>query len=363
MKDCKVRTEGPKLGFFDRYLTLWIFLAMAAGVGLGTAFPSLSAALDSMSVGTTNVPIAAGLILMMYSPLAKVRYGRMPAVFADKKLLGLSLALNWIIGPVLMFVLALVFLRDLPEYMNGIIMIGLARCIAMVLVWNELAGGSNDYAAGLVAVNALFQVVLYGPLAWLFLSIAVPMFGAESTAVSISLWEIAQSVLVYLGIPLTAGAVTRGLFVYSHGERYFERQVIPKISKITPAALLFTIVIMFSLKGDMIAQLPFDVVRIAIPLVAYFAIMFFVSAWMARQLGADYDRMASIAFTATGNNFELTIAVAAATFGIASGEAFAAVVGPLIEVPALILLVNTALALKRRWYGAGDERSAIAGGS
>lgn len=352
------RVEVPKLGFFDRFLTLWIFLAMAFGVGLGMVFPGLSSALDSMSVGTTNIPIAIGLILMMYSPLAKVRYGKMPAVFSDNKLLSLSLALNWIIGPVLMFALALIFLRDFPEYMNGIIMIGLARCIAMVLVWNELAGGSNDYAAGLVAVNALFQVVLYGPLAWLFLAVAAPIFGIEGAAVSISVWEIAQSVLIYLGIPLAAGALTRALFVRLRGEEYYERRVIPRISKITPAALLFTIVVMFSLKGDVIAQLPLDVMRIAVPLAIYFAAMFFASAWMAHRLGADYGRMASISFTATGNNFELTIAVAAATFGIASGEAFAAVVGPLIEVPALILLVNAALMLRRRWYGSRDAQPA-----
>lgn len=355
MRDRRKRAEMSGLSFFDRFLTLWIFLAMAVGVGLGMAVPGLSSVLDSMSVGTTNIPIAAGLILMMYSPLAKVKYGKMPIVFADKRLLGLSLVLNWIVGPVLMFTLALIFLHDSPEYMNGIIMIGLARCIAMVLVWNDLAGGSNDYAAGLVAVNALFQVILYGPLAWLFLSIAAPVFGAEATAVSISMWEIAQSVVVYLGIPLVAGAMTRRLFVRSRGEDYYEQRVIPKISKITPAALLFTIVVMFSLKGDTIAQLPVDVVRIAAPLVIYFALMFFASTWMAHRLGADYGRMASIAFTATGNNFELTIAVAATTFGIASGEAFAAVVGPLIEVPALILLVNAALMLKRRWYGSREQ--------
>lgn len=344
------RRASSGLGLWDRLLTLWILLAMAVGVGLGTLFPGFSETLDSLSVGTTNIPIAIGLILMMYSPLAKVDYAKMPEVLGNKRLLALSLALNWVVCPALMFVLAMVFLNDLPAYMNGIIMIGLARCIAMVLVWNELAGGSNDYAAGLVAANALFQVLLYGPMAWLFLSVLAPAFGAQGAAVDVSAWQIAQSVLIYLGIPLVAGAVTRAAVVRRNGVEHFEGRVVPKISKITPAALLFTIVVMFSLKGDMIAQLPLDVVRVAVPLVVYFVITFFASAWMAHRLGADYPRMASVAFTATGNNFELTIAVAAATFGIASGEAFAAVIGPLIEVPALILLVNAALVLKRRWY-------------
>ncbi len=345
-----MQSSASKLGIWDRFLTLWIFIAMAAGIGLGVAAPGATAALDTLSVGTTNIPIAIGLILMLYSPLAKVNYAKMPTVFANKKLLGLSLALNWILCPLLMFALALIFLHNLPAYMNGIIMIGLARCIAMVLVWNELAGGSNDYAAGLVAVNALFQVLLYGPMAWLFLQVLEPVFGAAGASVNVSAAQVAQSVLVYLGIPLAAGAITRFACVHARGEAWFNSVVAPKISKITPAALLFTIVVMFSMKGDMIAELPLDVVRIAIPLVVYFCITFFASAWMAHKLGADYPRMASIAFTATGNNFELTIAVAAATFGIASGEAFAAVVGPLIEVPSLILLVNAALALKRRWY-------------
>lgn len=344
---------ASKLSIWDRYLTLWIFLAMAAGIGIGAIFPGFSSTLGQLSVGSTNIPIAIGLILMMYSPLAKVRYSQMPKVFENKRLLALSLLLNWVVGPLLMFALAMIFLRDRPEYMAGIIMIGLARCIAMVLVWNELAGGSNDYAAGLVAVNAIFQVLLYGVMAWLFLSVLAPAFGAQAIAIDISMADIAGSVLFYLGVPLVAGALTHGLVVHSHGEAYFNEHVAPKISKITPIALLFTIVVMFSMKGGMIAQLPLDVIRIAVPLILYFVIMFFGSAWLAHKLGADYPRMASIAFTATGNNFELTIAVATATFGIASGQAFAAVVGPLIEVPSLILLVNASLALKSKWY-AGD---------
>lgn len=346
--------RGPAasgLGLWDRMLTLWILLAMAAGVGIGAAFPSFSDALGTLSVGSTNVPIAVGLVLMMYSPLAKVRYGEMPKVFADKRLLGLSLLLNWVFCPLFMLALAVLLLRDMPEYMAGIVMIGLARCIAMVLVWNDLAGGSAEYAAGLVAVNALFQVLFYGPMVWLFLSVLAPALGAPAVAVEVSAWQVAQSVLVYLGVPLAAGAVTRAVGVRRLGEEGYESRVLPKVSKVTPAALLFTIVVMFSMKGDMIASLPLDVARIALPLVIYFCVTFFASAWLARRLGADYPRMASVAFTATGNNFELTIAVAAATFGIGSGQALAAVVGPLIEVPALILLVNAALALKRRWYG------------
>ena len=338
------------LGLWDRYLTLWVFTAMAAGVALGYLFPWLADAIGSFTVGTTNIPIAIGLILMMYSPLAKVRYGEMPKVFKSKRLIVLSLVLNWVLCPLLMLVLAVVFLRDAPDYMAGIIMIGLARCIAMVLVWNDFAGGSNEYAAGLVAVNAVFQIAFYGPMAWLFLSVLAPMLGAPGMSIEVSAWQIAQSVLIYLGIPLVAGALTRFIGVRRFGEEGYSARVLPKTSKITPVALLFTIVIMFSMKGEMISSLPLDVLRIAVPLVVYFVVPFFASAWLARRAGADYERMASVAFTATGNNFELTIAVAAATFGLASGQAFAAVVGPLIEVPALILLVNAALRLKKRWY-------------
>lgn len=338
------------LGLWDRYLTLWVFTAMAAGVALGYLFPWLADAIGSFTVGTTNIPIAIGLILMMYSPLAKVRYGEMPKVFKSKRLIVLSLVLNWVLCPLLMLVLAVVFLRDAPDYMAGIIMIGLARCIAMVLVWNDFAGGSNEYAAGLVAVNAVFQIAFYGPMAWLFLSVLAPMLGAPGMSIEVSAWQIAQSVLIYLGIPLVAGALTRFIGVRRFGEEGYSARVLPKTSKITPVALLFTIVIMFSMKGEMISSLPLDVLRIAVPLVVYFVVTFFASAWLARRAGADYERMASVAFTATGNNFELTIAVAAATFGLASGQAFAAVVGPLIEVLALILLVNAALRLKKRWY-------------
>lgn len=341
---------GAGLGLWDRLLTLWIFLAMAAGVAIGAAFPGFAAFLDSLSVGTVNIPIALGLICMMYAPLAKVDYAKLPAVFANPRLLGLSLALNWVAGPLLMFALALVFLHDEPAYLGGVTLIGLARCIAMVLVWNELADGSRDYAAGLVAVNAVFQVVCYGPLAWLFLAVLAPALGVQTAAVHVPMTQIAQSVLVYLGVPLAAGALTRAVAVRRRGRPYFDQQLAPRLSRITPVALVFTIVAMFALKGEAIARLPLDAARIALPLLAYFAIMFFAGAWLARRVGADYPCMAAVAFTATGNNFELAIAVAAATFGLASGEAFAAVVGPLIEVPALITLVNAALRLKAHWY-------------